>query len=56
LKNNAELLPPEVRQQAVTSLQQAVSAVLDEDQPQATRDNTPPAKKARLEDGYFASL
>lgn len=56
LKNNDELLPLEARQQAVISLRQAVSAVTDVDQPQTTQDDTPPAKKARLEDGFFASL
>jgi len=56
LKNNDKLLPPEARQQAVISLQQAVSAVTDVDQPQTTQDDTPPAKKARLEDGFFSSL
>lgn len=56
-KNNADLLPPEARQQAVTSLRQAVSAVTDnEDQQQTTQNDSPPAKKARLEDGFFASL
>ena len=56
LKNNAKLLPPEARQQAVTSLRQAVSAVTNEDQSQTIQHDTPPAKKARLEDGFFASL
>lgn len=56
LKNNAELLPPEARQQVLTSLRQAVSAVTDEDHPQTSEEDTQPAKKARLEDGFFASL
>jgi len=59
LKTNDELLPPESRQQAITSLRQMVSAVPDDvDCQQATQeaDDTPPAKKARLEDCFYASL
>jgi len=64
LKNNDELITPEARQQAVTSLRQLVSVVPDdEDQQQAQAvqeiDDTspaPPAKKMKLEDSFYASL
>ena len=62
LKNNNELMTPEARQQAVTSLRQLVSAVPDdEDQQQAVQETddtsrAPPAKKAKLEDSFYATL
>jgi len=64
LKNNDELMTPEARQQAVTSLRQLVSVVPDDEDQQLAQavqeiDDTspaPPAKKMKLEDSFYASL